>query len=86
MGRSNGESPIVADFSQCLEFCPFDIHRPLQSFPIIWTVMGQDLAVDTAPTSSAAAGPHAERLSNLVSGPRATVDRDTGPSLKVDES
>ena len=48
------------------------------------TVMGQDLAVDTAPISSAAAGPHAERLSNLVSGPRATVDRDTGLALYKD--
>jgi pyruvate dehydrogenase E1 component alpha subunit len=43
--------------------------------------MGQDLAVDTAPIGSAAAGPHAERLSNLVTAQRATVDRETGLEL-----
>ena len=43
--------------------------------------MGQDLAVDTAPIGSAAAGPHAERLSNLVTAQRATVDRETGLDL-----
>ena len=37
--------------------------------------MGQDLAVDNAPITSAAAGPHAERLSNLVTAQRASVDR-----------
>ena len=84
MGRSTGESPIEADFSQCLGFCPLDIRWPLKFCLIERTVMGQDLAVDTAPISSAAAGPHAERLSNLVSGPRATVDRDTGLALYKD--
>ena len=43
--------------------------------------MGQDLAIDTAPIGSAAAGPHAERLSNLVTAQRATVDRETGLEL-----
>ena len=46
--------------------------------------MGQDLAVDTAPIGTATAGPHAERLSKLVTTQRATVDRDTGLELYRD--
>ena len=46
--------------------------------------MGQDLAVDSAPIGTATAGPHAERLSKLVTAQRATVDRDTGLELYRD--
>ena len=46
--------------------------------------MGQDLAVDSAPIGTATAGPHAERLSKLVTTQRATVDRDTGLELYRD--
>ena len=46
--------------------------------------MGQDLAVDTVPIGTATAGPHAERLSKLVTTQRATVDRDTGLELYRD--
>ena len=46
--------------------------------------MGQDLAVESAPISSAAAGPHAERLSSLVTAQRASVDRETGLELYRD--
>ena len=48
-------------------------------------VMGQDLAVESAQMSSmTGAGPHAERLSKLVTTQRATVDRDTGLELYRD--
>ena len=43
--------------------------------------MGQDLLVDTLPAGAASAGPHAERLSNLVTAKRASIDRDTGIEL-----
>ena len=43
--------------------------------------MGQDLLVDTLPAGAASAGPHAERLSNLVTAKRASIDRDTGIAL-----
>ena len=46
--------------------------------------MGQDLAVDSAPIGTATAGPHAERLSKLVTAQRATVDRETGLDLYRD--
>jgi pyruvate dehydrogenase E1 component alpha subunit len=46
--------------------------------------MGQDLAVDSASIGIAAAGAHAERLSNLVTSQRAIVDRDTGLDLYRD--
>ena len=46
--------------------------------------MGQDLAVDSAPIGTATAGPHAERLSKLVTAQRASVDRDTGLDLYRD--
>ena len=46
--------------------------------------MGQDLAVESAPITSAAAGPHAERLSSLVTAQRASVDRETGLALYRD--
>ena len=46
--------------------------------------MGQDLAVDSAPIGTATAGPHAERLSKLVTAQRATVDRETGLELYRD--
>ena len=46
--------------------------------------MGQDLAVDSAPIGTATAGPHAERLSKLVTAQRASVDRETGLELYRD--
>ena len=47
--------------------------------------MGQDLAVESAPvTTAAGGGAHGERLSSLVTSARATVDRETGLALYRD--
>ena len=65
-------------------FCLFLIRWPLQLVGVNELVMGQDLAVDSASIGIAAAGAHAERLSNLVTSQRAIVDRDTGLDLYRD--
>ena len=72
------------NFSHCLVFCLFLIRWPLQLGGVNELVMGQDLAVDSASIGIAAAGAHAERLSNLVTSQRAIVDRDTGLDLYRD--
>ena len=50
--------------------------------------MSQNIAVNSDPTTATAslAGPHAERLSSLVTAQRAEVDRDTGLALYRDMS
>ena len=62
-------------------FCLFLIRWPLQLLGVNELVMGQDLAVDSASIGIAAAGAHAERLSNLVTSQRAVAVRHTGLGL-----